>query len=186
MIAYSIPTPEIPVKEVLYYMRAGQDESAIEIAKEGIALVRKVADCKIVYDTFSFTRTEESVTIGSWTIRSKSLSKHLKDCKQVVVFGATVGIGVDRVITASGTRSATLGLATDSAGGVLVEAVCDKLEEKLGAHVFRYSPGYGDFPLSDQKAMTEFLQLQKSIGVTLTDGLMLRPTKSVTAIIGIL
>lgn len=187
MIALSIPTPEISVKETLYYMRAGQDESALEIAKEGVALVKKNADCKIVYERTHFTRTEETVTIGSWTIQSKSLSAHLKDCKEVVLFGATAGIGVDRTITASGKRSGALGLATDSAGGVLVEAVCDELEKIIGGNrVYRYSPGYGDFPLSEQKTMVSILNLQKSIGVTLTEGLMLRPTKSVTAIIGIL
>lgn len=187
MTALSIPVPEISVKEVLYYMRAGQDESARTIAEEGVSLVRRAADCKIVYERFPFSRTDDTVTIGSWTIRSKSLSAHLKECREVVVFGATAGIGVDRVITASGNRSGALSLAVDSAGGVLVEAVCDRLEELIGGkRVFRYSPGYGDFPLLEQREMADLLKLEKTIGVTLTEGLMLRPTKSVTAIIGIL
>ena len=40
------PTPEIDLKEVLWYMRAGQDESAREVALRACALVRQAADCK--------------------------------------------------------------------------------------------------------------------------------------------
>jgi len=48
----------------------------------------------------------------------------------------------------------------------------------------RYSPGYGDFPLTYQKEILELLNAQRRIGLTRTESNMLVPTKSVTAIIG--
>lgn len=186
MLARSLKTPEISLDTVLYYMRAGQDKSAAHVAQEGIRLVREAADCKFVCRSMPLD-LGECVKIGDWEIQSKSLKKHLAGCKEVVLLGASAGLGVDRVITACGKKSGVLALAADSAGGVLVEAVCDEAERYVGkAHPFRYSPGYGDFALEEQRKLCELLQLQKTIGVTLTEGLMLRPTKSVTAIIGIL
>lgn len=178
--------PEISLQTVLYYMRAGQDKQAEEIAKEGIRLVKKAADCKYVYAFYPLT-ISDTVKIGDWEIKSESLKKHLTGCKEVVLLAATAGLGVDRAITAAASRSGTLSLAVDSAGGVLIEAILDELEKRIGKdHPFRYSPGYGDFPLEEQKTLCSLLNLQKTIGVTLTDGLMLRPTKSVTAVMGIL
>ena len=49
----------------------------------------------------------------------------------------------------------------------------------------RFSPGYGDWPLEEQRQLFAVLNCAKRIGLTLTDGLMMAPSKSVTAIIGL-
>ena len=49
----------------------------------------------------------------------------------------------------------------------------------------RFSPGYGDFPLSCQEGLLNGLQAGKRIGITLTEGSLMMPSKSVTAVIGI-
>ncbi len=49
----------------------------------------------------------------------------------------------------------------------------------------RYSPGYGDFQLSDQRFLFDALQIPKNIGVSLTDSFLMVPFKSVTAVIGL-
>ena len=48
----------------------------------------------------------------------------------------------------------------------------------------RFSPGYGDFPLEFQRNIGDLLQMAKNIGITLTDSLLMMPSKSVTAVIG--
>ena len=50
--------------------------------------------------------------------------------------------------------------------------------------VSRYSPGYGDLPLETQTAVFKALDCERTIGVTLTESLLMRPSKSVTAVIG--
>ena len=49
----------------------------------------------------------------------------------------------------------------------------------------RFSPGYGDLKLDHQKDWFRLLDISKQIGVELTDSLLMVPTKSVTALIGI-
>ena len=48
----------------------------------------------------------------------------------------------------------------------------------------RFSPGYGDFSILHQKELLQMLEAPKKIGLTLTEGYMLTPTKSVTALLG--
>ena len=49
----------------------------------------------------------------------------------------------------------------------------------------RFSPGYGDLKLEHQKDWFRLLDISRQIGIELTDSLLMVPTKSVTAIIGI-
>ena len=49
----------------------------------------------------------------------------------------------------------------------------------------RYSPGYGDLPLSVQPALLDALDAGRRLGVTLTESLLMVPMKSVTAVVGI-
>lgn len=49
----------------------------------------------------------------------------------------------------------------------------------------RYSPGYGDWGLDAQPQMLAAVDAQRRLGLTLTPTLLLVPTKSVTAVIGL-
>ena len=49
----------------------------------------------------------------------------------------------------------------------------------------RFSAGYGDLPLGVQREIFAALDCPKHIGLTLNDSLLMSPTKSVTAIVGI-
>jgi len=49
----------------------------------------------------------------------------------------------------------------------------------------RFSPGYGDYPLEKQREVVKILNTEKKLGLSLTDSLLLNPTKSVTAVIGL-
>ena len=50
---------------------------------------------------------------------------------------------------------------------------------------FRFSPGYGDYPIELQKDFLRILDAQRKIGLTVNDNFMLVPTKSVTAVLGL-
>jgi hypothetical protein len=80
-----------------------------------------------------------------------------------------------------------------AAAAALIEEVCDELNEQLRLDAARegkslrprFSPGYGDFRLEHQPELFRILEIQKRIGVTLTGHLLMMPSKSVTAVIGI-
>ena len=79
----------------------------------------------------------------------------------------------------------------NSLAAVAIEQVCDKIEEKLFAifpesyFTFRYSPGYGDFPIELQKSFLSELAAPRKIGLSANSSHILTPSKSVTAVIGI-
>jgi 5-methyltetrahydrofolate--homocysteine methyltransferase len=50
---------------------------------------------------------------------------------------------------------------------------------------WRFSPGYGDWPLEEQKILFPVLDCAHTIGLTLTESCMMAPVKSVTAVIAI-
>ena len=67
-------------------------------------------------------------------------------------------------------------------------SVCAGLLPQLGAGEFLtppFSPGYGDWSLAAQDRVLDLLQAPKRIGLTLTEGGMLVPEKSITALVGI-
>lgn len=50
----------------------------------------------------------------------------------------------------------------------------------------RFSPGYGDFSLTHQTDFFRLLQLEKNLGMSLNSALLMSPSKSITAVIGVL
>ena len=82
-------------------------------------------------------------------------------------------------------------LILDACAGAAIENVCDNLCADIAAAVApmyltdRFSPGYGDLPLAQQFELCRVLDVSRRIGVTLSDGGLMIPQKSVTAVMGI-
>ena len=49
----------------------------------------------------------------------------------------------------------------------------------------RFSPGYGDSPLEMQEQLLELLDAERQLGITLSKGYMMSPSKSITGIMGL-
>ena len=68
----------------------------------------------------------------------------------------------------------------------LCDAFCDSLISEKGVLLRpRFSPGYGDLPLEVQKDIFSLLECHKRIGVSLNESLLMSPSKSVTAFVGL-
>ena len=80
-----------------------------------------------------------------------------------------------------------------AAGAAGIESYVDQVEDSIRQDAIkrgwylrpRFSPGYGDFALDHQKDIFQILECEKRIGLTLTEGNLMMPSKSVTAIIGL-
>lgn len=116
---------------------------------------------------------------------SKDLEKSLGGCKEIILFGATIGIEIDRYIAKFQHISATRALLAQAYGAERIEALCDAFCKEFSGRTRRFSPGYGDLPLQTQKELFALLDCGKHIGVSLNDSLLMMPSKSVTAIFGI-
>jgi len=133
------------------------------------------------------------VGVGGTTLEipSHGLSKHLEGCNKVALFCVTLGHGADREIERAKSKDMELAVLLDIAFLLLVEKACDKIcfdlkNEYTSCELTpRYSLGYEDSPLELQSEFLNVLNAEKRIGVLVTDGGMMLPTKSVTAMIGI-
>lgn len=122
---------------------------------------------------------------GFLTVQSTALAKHLQGCAAAVLFCATLGPSVDRAIMAQRLHPAQA-LVWDAVGTAAIEQLCDDFCATLPQPQRpRFSPGYGDLPLEMQKTLLSLLDAQRLLGVSLTDALLMTPTKSVTAIVGL-
>ena len=102
----------------------------------------------------------------------------------------TVSAEADKLIRQAAVTDMTESLAYDCLCSAAIEQVCNRAEEEIfaGSKVYRtwrFSPGYGDLPISLQKELLYALNAQRRIGLTVTANSLLIPSKSVTAIIGV-
>jgi hypothetical protein len=131
---------------------------------------------------------------GNLIFDSKKLSSFLSNCKEAALMGATAGISIMEAIKEK-TNQDNLAVAVvyDATASEIVDAGLDWIMDYLNQQVRRerktllprrFSAGYADFDLKNQKIIYQKLQMEK-IGVTITDEFILLPEKSVTAVSGI-
>ena len=182
---------EIDKKEVLRYLGYGNsnaDPKTTERIESLAEELKKELSPKVCYEKYPIINEKENVCFGTVKTNSQALKKNLTDCDEVVVFVATIGIGVDRIIGKYSGVSTLDAVICQAIGTALIEAVCDVFCSKLeneGALKPRFSPGYGDFLVQTQKEIFTMLDVPRKIGVTLTDSMQMVPTKSVSAVVGI-
>lgn len=121
----------------------------------------------------------------------KDIESHLNGCEKAIVMCATVGSEVDKLIRISQISDMARAVVMDSLASVAVEQVCNAfnkiIAEKYSDYnmTFRFSPGYGDYPIELQKIILQMLDAPKKIGLCTNDNFLLTPTKSVTAVLGL-
>ena len=120
-----------------------------------------------------------------FSLPSAGLAAALDGCRRAVVFAATLGVELDRLIAKYGRLSPAKAVLLQAIGAQRIEALCDVFCGELGRTTPRYSPGYGDLPLDSQRQIFDLLDCPRRIGLSLTDSLLMTPTKSVTAFVGL-
>ncbi len=124
-------------------------------------------------------------------LSGNDIAGHLRGCSGAVLLCATLGEGADRLIRKFQAEDMARAVVTDSLASAAVEQICDIAEEEIRGRLkgkfltWRFSPGYGDLPLECQGDLLAALNASRRAGIFLTDGGLLAPAKSVTAVIGI-
>lgn len=188
---------DMRTREAVRYLGYGKcaiDDKTLQMIQESFGELERLADRKSVYRIFELSFiNENTLSIGNVEIQSKSLQKNLKDCEEVILFGATLGTDVDRQIRKYELLDMSKAVVLQACATAYLEEFCDEVQEKLAVQMAiegkylrpRFSPGYGDFSILHQKDLLSMLEATKRIGLAMTEGYMLTPTKSVTAVIGI-
>ena len=158
--------------------------------QECLKAAKGAAQCRAVWRRYPLARDGEWLDLGFARTDSRDLRQHLEGCGEILLFACTAGAETDRRIARAKLQSPAKGLLMHAIGAQQVEGGCDRLCRRL-AEAFpdrqltdRFSPGYGDLPLTLQKDVMAALDCGQILGITLTDSLLMTPSKSVTAIIG--
>ncbi|ABZ85046.1 conserved hypothetical protein [Heliomicrobium modesticaldum Ice1] len=166
------------------------EERLLAACQEGLLY----AEGKALWKTFPYDPERSAVgTDPVIILEGRDIVAHLAGAESVVIMTATIGQALERAVEEHFAAGRYVqGMLLDAAGTAAVEAVADQANryiEEEGARrgyraTWRFSPGYGDWPLTVQPALLAAVEAGK-LPVSVTEGLMLNPQKSVTAIIGL-
>ena len=175
--------------DILRYARTQRgDVTAASLLEELLPSAEAVITPRLCYRTVAVVREGDRVGLDFATVASPSLSHHLSGCTHAVLLVATVGLALDRMIARERSRSPVRALLLGAIGTERVEALCDAFCEALHeagtGPVARRSPGYADLSLSLQTPLLAFLDAPHRVGVMLSEHLLMSPSKSVSAIVG--
>ena len=187
--------PPFCMDEILRYAGAGGSgqEDILRLAKECADLTRGRLSFRVCWREYPVSFGETGVDLGFAKTGAASLRRHLSGCSRTVLFAATVGLAMDRLIARYSAVSPARALMLQAVGAERIESLCDlfcadvsrRAAERGERTRSRFSPGYGDLPLSLQRDVFRALDCQRTIGLTLNESLLMSPSKSVTALIGI-
>ena len=158
--------------------------------QECLKAAKGAAQCRAVWRRYPLVRDGNTLDLGFAKTDSRDLRQHLEGCDEILLFACTAGAETDRRIARAKLLSPARGLLMHAIGAQQVEGGCDRLCARLAQQfpdrqlTDRFSPGYGDLTLEMQRDVMAALDCGRTIGITLTDSLLMTPSKSVTAIIG--
>ena len=179
---------------VRYMGGHGNDISAfLPMIEECEKRLISAAEPKYVFKYFDIIRSEDVISLQGTDVllTGNSIKEHLEDCTGCFLLCATLSSSADRLIRKLAVEDMSASYVTDCLASAAIEDVCDAAEaemrEKLPDRFFtwRFSPGYGDLPLELQPELVSVMNAGKRIGLSVSDSLMMIPTKSVTAVIGV-
>ena len=189
--------PSVDEKEIFRYAGIAKSKEAPDELQKMLSLCLSQAlprlSYRVCYTSFPIIQKENTLDLGFTETESKALAKNLSGCEEIILFCATLGIELDRLIAKCTSLYPTKALFFQAIGAERVEKLCEEFisdlekEYKAKGKILhpRFSPGFADFPLSYQKDIFAALSPHKHIGVTLGEYMLMSPTKSVTAIVGI-
>ena len=194
MPIYNASLKELDLSEVRRYAglaRADFDEKMIEdAAQEALLLISP----RSAYAVYNYDCQRGVIKADDeLALTGKSIKKHLAGCEKVLAISATIGPDIVEAITQhfdegryahSVLLDAAATEAVEEAANALEKMLSPKIKAQGFASRWRFSPGYGDWPLEAQQ---DFMPLAcaAEIGINLTESMMLSPRISVTAIIGL-
>jgi hypothetical protein len=169
------------------------DEDKLVAAVEEAAGIVHLKGAACMLDLVMVDRS--GVVLEDKTVFSSSaLAGMLSGSEQVLLMGATAGQAImEEISLATSSGNLTRAVILDAVASEMADSGLDWIMDYMNQDLMRkarrvtkarFSAGYGDFSLENQKAVHALLRLDK-IGVSITDRCILMPEKSVTAVAGI-
>jgi hypothetical protein len=175
-------------EDIARQLRVDPTRPGFAVVSEAVGLARSLLRIKAVYDiSYIGVKDQETVEIGGVVFRSRVLRHNLERAQKVFPFIMTVGPELEK-------KSGSLGdllrqYYLEETANIVLERAAGWLAEKLSARwgfpgLSCMSPGsLEDWPITEQpKLFSLFGDTEKSVGVKLTDSLLMIPRKSISGI----
>lgn len=195
MPIYNAQILKIDVKETRRYaglIRAKNfDEQNIIDACDDAVLLLNVRGIWKIYDYDAENFLVKSTP--PFKLEGNSITRHLANCEKVICLAVTVGDEIENEVTRRFSAGKYVeSVLLDAAATAAVEQAADSLEKAISPQLakdgfkmkMRFSPGYGDWALTNQQNFFSITGAAE-IGMSLSSAMMLIPRKSITAIIGL-
>ena len=183
------------IDEALRYLGGGPHppeelrQQAASVAEEVAAQVQP----RYTYKLFHLAREEAGFRLSgtSLLLSGQTAQRMLSQCGQAVLLACTLGTKFDAMVRSAQARDMARAVILDACGSALVEKGCDEAERDIAVRfpglylTDRFSPGYGDLPLSLQPGICAVLDAERRVGIHVTPSFLMNPSKSVTAVIGL-
>lgn len=166
--------------------------SRLEVQKKRL---RELIKPRLVWDYLPVSHIERTGLIlkDDTFLKSRKMAKTLQGADKIVGFIGTIGRRIDREIDCLMSNGvASHGYIADALGSGAAENLADSFHTRVAKEVemqnlsvsLRFSPGYCDWPVTDQKKLFSMLD-HKRIGVELGDTCLMAPRKSISGVFGI-
>lgn len=171
------------------------DDSTKRLIETLVRVSRKLIIPKAIYRDFPIKRINKNAVIlegTNYDLLGKSTVHRLLNAKKVTLAVCTIGQNLEREIKFQSDHGAmSKAVILDAIGSVAAEFIINEINNTISAkaHVqgykttMRFSPGYGDWQLKEQKGLLKLLNAS-SIGISLDKSFLMCPQKSVSAAIG--
>ena len=186
---------ELNISEALRYLglRGAPDPPLLSQLSAAADRLARAAPPRWVWRAYPLAFGPEGPALegAGLALPGEMAARMLGGCAQAAVLICTLGAAFEALLRAEQARGMARAALLDACGSAWVEAGCDGAQAEISARfpglhpTDRFSPGYGDLPLSLQRDICGALDAPRRLGVQVTDSLLLNPSKTVTAVIGL-
>lgn len=182
-------------REIYRYLRLegnAPDAATAADVERNLKRLEEAVSVRHVASLRPVTKEKDAIVFGDFSTTSAVLQQNMKTSEYALLFAMTLGPAVDRLISRLLITSKADAFITDACCAEYLEsyanAYCARVREEAAKQGFighpRFSPGFADFGLEFQWPLIRSLQADKRMHIALTQGNMLIPTKTITALMG--
>jgi hypothetical protein len=166
----------------------------ITFARRALEQGRPLLEPVVAYHQFHVVGMRHGkMILEAGILSGQVVSQHLSMAEQIVVMVVTIGEKIERLVSELMNEDWPYALAMDGLGSAAVEALaaaaCRHFEERAEAEGLKttvpFSPGMMGWPADEGQRQIFGLVDAAQAGVRLTEGWMMVPRKSASAVVGI-
>lgn len=166
----------------------------VEMALHDAEFLTDIRSAYRIFDDVKIDDRKYRILAGKQELNvGKAVCLELKGAERLAFYVCTAGKTISKKSTSllQG-DDPVLGYVYDVLGSIITEAADDRMQSFLKCETEingdqltnRYSPGYCQWPVSDQQKLFSFFN-ENICGVSLTDSSLMHPVKSISGVIGI-